>query len=173
VLRKLLSCFLFTLFIPVSHVFAQATITAVYFPSSVASGGGTGTVGSPYAVYVQVQNWSAAAGTQAYLKIYFNTNNEYMWSATGVWSNTTTYAAANQPVVNIDAGGNWAGWIYAKHNNTLGLTPRLRAARDGGHLASPDRRRTQPDSRPSASRRVSVHHHTDEDCRSPLVVLVS
>jgi phosphatidylserine/phosphatidylglycerophosphate/cardiolipin synthase-like enzyme len=131
VLRKIFAVIFLSLFLPASLALAQATIIAVYFPSSVAAGGGTGTVGYPYAVYVRIQNWSAAASSQAYVKIYFNTNNEYMWSATGVWSNTTTYSNTNQPTVSIDAGGNWSGWIFAKHNNTLGVTPRVRAAKVG------------------------------------------
>src|SRR5258708_4492966 len=96
-----------------------ATITATYIPTSIASGGGTGTTGYPFAVYVTISGWTANASGTAYVKLYNGSNNEFMWSSTGVWSNTTTYSSANQPVVSIDAGGNWSGWVYAKHNNSI------------------------------------------------------
>jgi phosphatidylserine/phosphatidylglycerophosphate/cardiolipin synthase-like enzyme len=119
------------LILPLCSVFAQGTITAVKIPTAIAGGGGAGTIGSPYAVYVQISGWTAAASSQAYVKIYSGTNNEYMWSATSVWSNTTTYADANQPKVDIDASGNWSGWIYMKHNDNLGATGSIRAAKVG------------------------------------------
>ncbi len=111
-------------------MFGQATITGVLIPNAVAEGGGSGTTGYPYAVFVRITNWTAGAG-QAYLKIYSGSNNEWMWSGTGVWSNVTTYSNTNQPVVTIDAGGNWSGWIYMKHNNSLGVNIQIRAARVG------------------------------------------
>jgi phosphatidylserine/phosphatidylglycerophosphate/cardiolipin synthase-like enzyme len=115
-----------------SHpMFGQATISGIYIPNAVAESGGSGTTGYPYAVFVRISNWTAGASSQAFVKIYSGSNNEWMWSATGVWSNTTTYANTNQPVVTIDASGNWSGWIYAKHNNTLGVNIQLRAARVG------------------------------------------
>ncbi|MGD1044307.1 MAG: phospholipase D-like domain-containing protein [Bacteroidota bacterium] len=107
------------------------TITAVRIPNAVADAGGTGTVGYPYAVFVQISGWTSLANLQAYVKLYSGSNNEYMWSATGVWSNTTTYASSNQPLVNIDANGNWSGWIYAKHNASITASPSLRAAKVG------------------------------------------
>ncbi len=113
-----------------SLVRGAGTITATYFPASVAPNGGTGTTGYPYAVYVQIQGWTEGAGGTAYLKIYYNTNNEYMWASPN-WSNATAYSSSNQPVVSIDASGNWRGWIYAKHNQSLGTTPKVRAAKFG------------------------------------------
>jgi len=122
---------LFTLMNLVSFLTLNSqTITAVKIPTSIAGAGGTGTVGYPYAVQVSISGWTAGANSQAYLKIYYSTNNEYMWSATGAWSNTTTYSSSNQPVVNIDAGGNWSGWIYMKHNDVV-TGPKLRAAKVG------------------------------------------
>ncbi|MFI5252132.1 MAG: phospholipase D-like domain-containing protein [Bacteroidota bacterium] len=115
-----------------SLLFSQASITAIKIPNSIADGGGTGTTGYPFAVYVRISGWTADANGTAYLKLYNSTNNEYMWSATGVWSNTTTYSTSNQPVVSIDAGGNWSGWIYAKHNTSISGTFNLRAAKVGG-----------------------------------------
>jgi phosphatidylserine/phosphatidylglycerophosphate/cardiolipin synthase-like enzyme len=103
------------------------SISVRYAPAALAGGGGTGTTGTPYSVYVQIQGWTAAANGQAYLKIYSSTYNEYMWTGS-VWSNGTTYAASNQPVVNIDAAGNWSGWIHAKHNANLGSSASVRAA---------------------------------------------
>ncbi len=120
---------------------SQTSLTAVYAPSAIAGAGGTGTVGTPYAVFVRIQGWTAAANAQAYVKIYSSTNNEYMWTG-AVWSNTTTYGTSNQPVVNIDAAGNWSGWIYAKHNASLGATASVRAAKVGAtstNLTSPSR----------------------------------
>jgi phosphatidylserine/phosphatidylglycerophosphate/cardiolipin synthase-like enzyme len=122
---------LFVIAIQSSSMFGQATLTAVRMPTAVADAGGTGTVGYPYAVFVRIQNWTAGASSQAYVKIYNSTNNEYMWSSTNVWSNTTTYATTNQPVATIDASGNWSGWIYAKHNSALGVTAAVRAAKVG------------------------------------------
>ncbi|MBI5471769.1 MAG: T9SS type A sorting domain-containing protein [Ignavibacteriae bacterium] len=110
---------------------AQSSITAVRMPAAVAGTGGSGTVGYPYAVFVRIQNWTAGASGQAFVKFYNSTNNEYMWSATGVWSNASAYNNANQPVVSVDAGGNWSGWIYAKHNDALGVTVAVRAAKVG------------------------------------------
>jgi phosphatidylserine/phosphatidylglycerophosphate/cardiolipin synthase-like enzyme len=115
----------------VSLVFAQVTITAERIPGAIADGGGGGTIGFPYAVFVRIQNWTAAASSQAYVKIYSGSFNEYMWSQTGVWSSATTYSTANQPVITLDAGGNWSGWIYAKHNTSLGVAGAVRAARVG------------------------------------------
>jgi phosphatidylserine/phosphatidylglycerophosphate/cardiolipin synthase-like enzyme len=103
------------------------SISVLYAPAALAGGGGTGTAGTPYSVYVQIQGWTAAANGQVYLKIYSSTYNEYMWTGS-VWSNGTTYAASNQPVVNIDAAGNWSGWIHAKHNADLGSSASVRAA---------------------------------------------
>ena len=109
---------------------SQASLTAVAIPNSIADGGGTGTTGYPYAVFVRIQNWTLAANGQAFLKIYSGTNNEFMWTGSA-WSNTTAYNAANQPVVAIDASGNWSGWIHAKHNTGLGTTGSVRAAKVG------------------------------------------
>ena len=117
------------LFSPI--LFGQATITAAKIPSAIADGGGTGTTGYPYAVYVQIQGWTSGGSGQAYVKIYSGSNNEFMWSATGAWSNSTTYSSANQPLVDIDASGNWSGWIYLKHNSALVQPARLRAAKVG------------------------------------------
>ncbi len=102
----------------------------MYAPTSIAGGGGTGTTGFPYAVFVRIQGWTACANGQAYLKLYSGTNNEYMWTG-AAWSNATTFSSSNQPVVGIDAGGNWAGWIYAKHNDALGSAASVRAAMVG------------------------------------------
>jgi phosphatidylserine/phosphatidylglycerophosphate/cardiolipin synthase-like enzyme len=123
--------FILALISPTSLMIAQGTITAGKIPSSIAGGGGAGTLGYPYAVFVQIQGWTACASADAYIKIYSSTNNEYMWSATSVWSNTTTYGDANQPKVTIDAGGNWSGWIYMKHNDNLGSAGSIRAAKVG------------------------------------------
>lgn len=108
---------------------ASQSITPAIFPGAVADGGGAGSVGTPYAVFVRIQGWIAAAGAQAYLKLYSGTNNEYMWTQSSTWSNLTTWGSANQPVVMIDANGNWSGWIYAKHNTALGTAASVRAAR--------------------------------------------
>ena len=113
-------------------VFGQATITALYFPNAVAGGGGTGATGYPYAVYVRIHDWTACSGGQAFLKIYSSTNNEYMWSANRAWSKTSSpYSGDNEPAIDIDAHGNWSGWIYAKHNNALGTSASIRAAKVG------------------------------------------
>ena len=109
---------------------SQASLTATAIPAAIADGGGTGSIGYPYAVFVRIQGWTSGAGSQAYLKIYSSTNNEYMWTGSA-WSNTTTYSAANQPVVTIDAGGNWSGWVHAKHNTGLGASASVRAAKVG------------------------------------------
>ena len=116
--------------LPLFPLFSQGTLTAVTIPNAIADGGGTGSTGTPYAVFVRIQGWSAGANSSAYLKIYSGTNNEFMWTGSA-WSNTTTYAAANQPVVSIDAAGNWSGWIYAKHNTSMGSSGSVRAAKVG------------------------------------------
>lgn len=116
--------------LPAFQLFPQATLTAVTVPGAIADGGGTGSTGTPYAVFLKIQSWTAAAGSQAYLKLYASTNNEYMWTGS-TWSNTTTYASANQPVITVDGSGNWSGWIYAKHNSALGSTASVRAAKVG------------------------------------------
>src|SRR5713101_6600977 len=113
-----------------SAALAQS-ITAVHIPTSIASGGGTGSTGYPFAVYVRILGWAANANGQAYVKLYNGSSNEYMWSSTGVWSNSTTYSSSNQPVVNIDGSGNWSGWIYAKHNNGITISYNLRTAKVG------------------------------------------
>ncbi len=107
---------------------AAQSITAAVFPGSVAGGGGTGSVGTPYAVFVRIQGWSSAANAQAYVKVYSSITIEYMWTGSA-WSNGTAYSASNQPVVTLDASGNWSGWIYAKHNTALGTTAAVRAAK--------------------------------------------
>ena len=139
--RVLLISATFTaLLFPAHIVLAQASITAIRIPNAIADAGGAGTIGYPYAVFVRIQSWSSGASSQAYLKLYSGSNNEYMWSATNVWSNSTAYSNANQPVVSVDAGGNWSGWIYAKHNTNLGTTSAVRAAKVGAtstNLTSP------------------------------------
>jgi phosphatidylserine/phosphatidylglycerophosphate/cardiolipin synthase-like enzyme len=120
-----------TLIIFSQILLGQASITAVRIPNAIADGGGTGTTGYPYAIFVRISNWTAGAGGQAYIKLYSGTNNEFMWSASNTWSNTTTYSNANQPVVTVDASGNWSGWVYAKHNTSLGPTAAVRAAKVG------------------------------------------
>ncbi|MBP1657635.1 MAG: hypothetical protein H6Q31_2236 [Bacteroidetes bacterium] len=122
--------FLALLALGAATALSQASLTVIHAPSAIAGSGGTGTVGTPYAVFVRIQGWTAAANAQAYLKIYSSTNNEYMWTGS-VWSNGTTFSESNQPVVNIDASGNWSGWIYAKHNASLGSTASVRAAKVG------------------------------------------
>jgi phosphatidylserine/phosphatidylglycerophosphate/cardiolipin synthase-like enzyme len=120
--------FLTALLIP-STVLGQS-ITAVYMPTAVAGSGGSGSIGYPYAAFVRIQGWTTAANSPVYLKFYYASNgNEYMWSATGQWSNATLYSYDNQPVVTLDASGNWSGWIYAKHNDNVGPTLNVRAAK--------------------------------------------
>ena len=106
------------------------SLTAVYIPNAIAGGGGTGTVGTPYAVFVRIQGWTAAASGQAYLKIYSGSNNEFMWTGSA-WSNGTAFSSANQPVVPIDAAGNWSGFIFAKHNDAIASSASVRAAKVG------------------------------------------
>jgi phosphatidylserine/phosphatidylglycerophosphate/cardiolipin synthase-like enzyme len=130
-----LSTTLFSLLLLGTTSASSQTITALEVPSAIADGGGSGTTGTPYAVLVRIEGWTAAANTQAYVKIYSGTNNEYLWSATGVWSNATAFAATNQPIANLDAGGNWTGWIYAKHNSNVGVATSLRAAQVGNTSA--------------------------------------
>jgi phosphatidylserine/phosphatidylglycerophosphate/cardiolipin synthase-like enzyme len=132
VLTNLRRSILFCLVLSSSAIPAlgQGSIGAVYVPACIAGGGGVGATGSPYAVFVRIQGWTACANAQAYVKLYSGTNNEYMWTGTS-WSNTTAYSSSNQPVVTIDADGNWAGWIYAKHNDALGSAASLRAAMVG------------------------------------------
>ncbi len=122
-----ISATLALLSLPLFNLFSQASLTAVTVPQAIADGGGTGSTGTPYAVFVRIQGWTAGANSQAYLKIYSGTNNEYMWNGTA-WSNATAYAASC-PLVPIDAVGNWSGWIYAKHNTGLGVTASVRAAK--------------------------------------------
>ncbi len=109
---------------------SAASITAAVMPAAVADAGGPGDVGTPYAVFVRIQGWTSAANSQAYLKIYSSTNNEYMWNGVS-WSDSTKYSSSYQPVVSIDASGNWSGWIYAKHNTALGISANVRAAKVG------------------------------------------
>jgi phosphatidylserine/phosphatidylglycerophosphate/cardiolipin synthase-like enzyme len=122
---------LLCLLVLTTMLFGQGTITAVKIPTSVASGGGVGTVGYPYAAFVQIQGWTACASSQALLKIYSGTNNEYMWSATNVWSNSTPFSNTNQPVADVDASGNWSGWIYMKHNDNVGASASIRVVKVG------------------------------------------
>ncbi len=117
------------LLLPVT-LYSQGTIAVQYFPSSIAGGGGTGTTGYPYAFFVRIEGWTLCAGSPAYVKVYSGSNNEYMWTGSS-WSNATTYGAANQPLVSIDAAGNWSGWIYAKHNDAITSSASVRAAKVG------------------------------------------
>jgi phosphatidylserine/phosphatidylglycerophosphate/cardiolipin synthase-like enzyme len=122
---KLLAMLAISLFAG-SQSLAQS-LTAVAVPSAIADAGGSGSTGTPYAVFVRIQGWTNGAGGQAYVKVYSGTNNEYMWNGTA-WSNATAYATSC-PLVTIDASGNWSGWIYAKHNSSLGATASVRAAK--------------------------------------------
>jgi phosphatidylserine/phosphatidylglycerophosphate/cardiolipin synthase-like enzyme len=128
-MRRFFAVILLLVFFTISTL-AAATITAVRIPTSIAENGGTGTTGYPYAIFIQISGWTSGASSQAYLKLYSSSNNEYMWNGAS-WSNSTTYSSANQPVVNIDASGNWSGWIYAKHNTSVGSSPSVRAAKVG------------------------------------------
>ena len=110
---------------------AEASLTVLARPLAAADFGGTGTDGYPYAILVQIQGWSAAANSQAYLKVYSGSSNEFMWSALGTWSNDIAFSNANQPVVSIDGSGNWVGWIYAKHNHSIIQTVSVRGAKVG------------------------------------------
>ncbi|HSQ75378.1 MAG TPA: hypothetical protein VLT13_07460, partial [Bacteroidota bacterium] len=89
-MRHYIACLSFVILLALhaAPALSQASLTAVYAPSAIAGAGGTGTVGTPYAVFVRIQGWTAAANAQAYVKIYSSTNNEYMWTGTA-WSNTT------------------------------------------------------------------------------------
>jgi len=122
--------FIFAVAFLLGEAAGQGSISAVISPAGIAGGGGGGSIGSPYAVFVRIQGWTAAAGASAYVKIYSGTNNEFMWTG-AAWSNNTQFDPANQPVVPIDASGNWAGWIAAKHNDAVGSSASLRAARVG------------------------------------------
>ena len=69
-MRKILVCCLTTI---ISALFCFSTleaqsITAVYAPTSVASGGGTDFVGTPFALYVRIQGWTAATNSQAFIE---------------------------------------------------------------------------------------------------------
>ncbi len=119
--RLLFLCFF--LLLVVSSLFS-ATITANYFPSAVATGGGSGTTGYPYAVFVQISGWTANA--TVYVKVYNGSTNEYMWKSPA-WSNSTTYSTSC-PIVTLDGSGNWSGWVYVKHNASITTTLAVRAA---------------------------------------------
>jgi phosphatidylserine/phosphatidylglycerophosphate/cardiolipin synthase-like enzyme len=126
-IRPLLVLFTVTALHLPGVLLAQGTIAAQYFPTAVAGGGNVGTVGYPYACFVTIQGWTTAANEQVYLKLYSASGAEHMWTGSG-WSSGTTYAG-NIPTVQLDAGGNWSGWIYAKHDDVVGTSVKPRAAR--------------------------------------------
>jgi phosphatidylserine/phosphatidylglycerophosphate/cardiolipin synthase-like enzyme len=126
-----LTLLLAVLLLGITNVILSQSISAVTIPTSFADAGGSGTTGYPFATFVRILGWTANASSTAYIKFYNGSSNEYMYSSTGVWSNSTTYSNTNQPVVTIDASGNWSGWIYAKHNTSIALTFNLRAAKVG------------------------------------------
>lgn len=108
----------------------SATIKAIHVPTAIADSGGSGIIGYPYSVFVQISGWTKCSNSQAYLKIYNGSNVEYMWSASNSWSNTNQYSVSS-PIISIDADGNWTGWIYLKHNTSLGTFGAVRAAKVG------------------------------------------
>ena len=122
--RITVTIFLVSCWLAGTILHAQGTVTAERFPTAVADGGGTGTTGYPYAVFVRIQG--STPNAQVFLKVFNVGNNEYMWSATNVWSNGTAFLSSNQPAPTLDASGNWVGWIYAKHNTTVGATVSVR-----------------------------------------------
>ncbi len=111
--------------VPVA-LFSQ-TITAQYFPSAVAKGGDAGSLGYPYACFVTIQAWTSAANQQVYVKLYSTSGVEHLWTGSG-WSSGTTYSG-NIPVVTLDGTGGWSGWMYAKHDDIVGISVKPRAAK--------------------------------------------
>jgi len=106
-----------------TFVFAQSVSVDVY-PLYVAKDGGTGTTGTPFAIFVNISGWSAGAGTNAYIAVRESTTGShyFRWTADNTWSRGSTYSSANYPILQIDANGDAKGWIFLKYPSDKDFT---------------------------------------------------
>lgn len=92
---------------------SQAALIATVAYPSFADGAEDGT---PFAVHVSISGWTAAADSDAYIKVNRTGSsgpNYRIWNGTS-WGNAYYYA--NGPRVHIDATGSWQGWVFVKAN---------------------------------------------------------
>jgi len=82
----------------------------------------------PFAVHITVENWTDAAGQDAYLKVYEGSNNPYHYTEEFGW--TISYYYDHKPVVSIDANGNYSGWLFLKSGGFNQFRPRIALVSD-------------------------------------------
>ena len=89
------------------------TITTTVFPLYV--DGRDIDNGTPFAVYVEISNWTDAASSDVNVMVTTESGSNFL-----IWNNVTwknAYRYSNCPVVIIDSNGNWSGWIYLRAKN--------------------------------------------------------
>ncbi|MDH7561650.1 MAG: FlgD immunoglobulin-like domain containing protein [bacterium] len=88
---------------------------------------------TPFAVLVEIANWSAKAGKQVNVRVTTVSGSNFLIWKDGAWQNAQYYDHC--PVRTLDAGGNWCGWIFLRAKNA---TAAFRAsAREVGQSAGP------------------------------------
>ena len=101
------------------HPVAYAgAVTISYYPQYIPGDGGSGTTGTPFALYVTYTGGSANASCRikayCYGGSYGSTSKGYTWNPA---SSTWVYQTAlwnSQREITTDGSGNWSGWIHVK-----------------------------------------------------------
>ncbi|MFZ5432151.1 MAG: T9SS type A sorting domain-containing protein [Calditrichota bacterium] len=75
----------------------------------------------PFVVHISINDWTAQAGNDVYVKVYDGGANPYHYVA-GSWSSSTAWSA--KPIATLDANGNWAGWLALKSKGLTKFKPR-------------------------------------------------
>ncbi|RQV94055.1 hypothetical protein EH220_07670, partial [bacterium] len=76
----------------------------------------------PFAVHITIENWTAAANQDVYVKVYSGSYNPYHYTDAYGWSSSTSWAS--KPVVTLDANGNYSGWLFLKSKGLSQFRPR-------------------------------------------------
>ena len=129
-----------SLIIPPFSSHAQpASVSVETYPTIVAHDGGSGSTGTPFAIFVRVSDWKQHAGETAYIRVHEavgSWSNYYHHTADGTWSRAAGYAPDHYPILQLDGSGNAEGWIVLKSPSDKNFSTFTVRAKAGGSSGS-------------------------------------
>ena len=116
-----------TILVPVNWSVKSVSLSTIIYPKYLPTDCSTGTItpgdGTPFAVYVVIQGYTANKNYA--IKSRIGSYSDYMTYAiswknelTNRWANDST-AYADLLKITTDASGNWSGWLIAKVQRTV------------------------------------------------------